>query len=384
MRLALAGGGTGGHIVPGLRIVETALRRGVLNDLVWFQTGRPVEERVLAPSRGCLESAACERVVLPMEQKDGGGASIARTAWRTPPAVLIALEAMRRHGSEVLLGLGGYASVPAVLAARVLRIPIGLLEVNASLGKATRYLGPWSERVFHAFEATVPSGHRSLRARRHVFTGPPLRDLELDPQPPSIARETLGFHPDRPLLLVLGGSQGAQALNRFLREHGPSIAARGVSILHQCGPGRISEGCRPEPGYRCEEYLDDVPTALRAATIALCRGGASTLAELACAGVPAWVVPYPHHRDRHQERNAAALAQGFRIVPEAELGSELAAELAEAASPSSDARRARMSHALSRGLPRDGAARLVDELLSMHRPRPGASRPGACAGGLRR
>ena len=267
MRLALAGGGTGGHIVPGVRVVEAALQRGVLTDLVWFQTGRPVEERVLAASRESLASAACERVVLPMEPKSGGAASIARTAWRTPPAVLIALDSMRRHRSEVLLGLGGYASLPAVLAARMLRIPVGLLEVNASIGKATRYLGPWSKRVFHAFEMTVPV--RSQRAGRHVYTGPPLRALEPDPPSPASAREKLGLDPDRPLLLILGGSQGAQALNRFVHDHGGAILARGVSILHQCGPGRSNERRWVEQGYRCEEYLDDVPTALRAATIAL-------------------------------------------------------------------------------------------------------------------
>ena len=102
------------------------------------------------------------------------------------------------------------------------------------------------------------------------------------------------------LVAVFGGSQGARSLNEFVRQHLAVLVGGGLSVLHQVGPGRAEEAGGEVVGYRAVDYLSDVPTALAAADLALCRGGASTLAELAVAQTPAWVVPYPGHADRHQ------------------------------------------------------------------------------------
>lgn len=366
LRLALAGGGTGGHIQPGLHLLAHALAEpeqfGVA-DVLWFQTGRAVEERAF----GDFEARAAwpvERVPLRLEPEGGGAPSLAHLARHTLPAVVAARRALMRHRSEVLLGLGGFTCLPAVLAARSLGVPVALLEINAVAGRATRWLAPLSARVLHAW-----SSDGSTRARDR-FTGPPLApEFTAAGGSPEAARERLGFPADRPLVLVLGGSQGALSLNSFCREHAPAFAAAGVSVLHQTGPGRLAEGGAPAGHYRPVEFLDDVHLALEAATLVLCRGGASTLAEVGAAARPAWVVPYPHHPDRHQERNALQLGAGCRIVHEQRLDADLAQELAGLAGPSGAAVRDEMRAALRAAVPNDAARRIWRELATIARRR---------------
>jgi UDP-N-acetylglucosamine:LPS N-acetylglucosamine transferase len=373
LSLALAGGGTGGHLVPGLHLLRhfRELERdpgggaAPLGDLLWFVSGREVEERILSKVDETLGAVAMERVVLRLEPSEGGAPSLPRVARRLLPEVLAARRALRRHRSDLLLGLGGFTSLPAVLAARLLGIPVVLLEINAARGRATRWLGPLTRRVFHAWPSTLPAQAGS----RHVHLGPPLSPVfATGPPDPSLrlaARAELGFSPERPLLLVLGGSQGALALNRFCVQWGGELTASGVQVLHQVGPGRRSEGCEHLDGYRCEEYLDDIPTALAAATLVLCRGGASTLAEVAVRGTPAVVVPYPHHADRHQERNARSLGEGTILVSEAELGAATVRLLIELCGEGGEKRRGVMSAALREAVPGDSGARLRDELISL-------------------
>ena len=364
MRLALAGGGTGGHVVPGLHLLaELADNEALeLEDLVWFGAGRPVEERVLTGLAEAVGDASWERVVLHLEPDGGGAPSLGGLGLRLLPAVRRARRTLAQHRTEVLLGLGGFTTVPAVLAARSLGIPVALLEINAVPGRATRWLARWARRVFHAWPASLPSG---AATERDVHVGPPLAPAltrGLDPARVSRFQSEHGLDPTRPLLLVLGGSQGALGLNRFLAEHALTLVASGANVLHQVGPGRLGEAAPSTGGYRALEYIDDVPCALAAATLVLCRGGASTLAEIGALARPAWVVPYPHHPDRHQERNARMLGEGVRIVPESDLTGERAQELCELLSPAGVALRERMSQALGEKVPTDAAGRIVRSL----------------------
>jgi UDP-N-acetylglucosamine--N-acetylmuramyl-(pentapeptide) pyrophosphoryl-undecaprenol N-acetylglucosamine transferase len=359
MRLALAGGGTGGHVVPGLNLLEHLRARGDLpEDVLWFSAGRAVEERVLAHVSERAGTVPIERVALALEAR--GAPGWLDLALRTGPETRRARAALARHASEVLLALGGSTALPAVLAARSLGIPVVLLEINSVAGRATRSLSGLAERVVHAW----PS---SRRGRKHRCFGPPLAAAFLAREPgageSAAARSRLGFRPESPLLLVLGGSQGAAALNRFLAAQARALVAAGVQVLHQTGPGRLAEGAGELAGYRALEYLDDVAGALDAATLVLCRGGASTLAEVAARARPALVVPYPHHRDHHQRENALALGEGVRIVPEERLDAGLVATLAALAGPEGARERAAMSRALEKSLPKDGVVRLADELL---------------------
>src|SRR5688572_20932647 len=360
MRLALAGGGTGGHLVPGLHLLEHLRERGATpEDVVWFSSGRAIEERVLAR----LEpSSTVERVVLALEPEGSGAPSWLRLAVRAAPETRHAESALKQHRSEVLLALGGFTVLPAVLAARSLGLPVVLLELNSVPGRATRALAGLAERVVHAWPTP-----RASETGRHRCFGPPLAPAFLgaiaDEAASARARVDLGFRADQPLLVVLGGSQGALALNRFLAREAVALTSEGLQILHQAGPGRLSEAAPETRGYRAVEYLDDVPRVLDAATLVLCRGGASTLAEIAARARPALVVPYPHHADRQQEKNALALGGGVRIVPEARLDASLVPVLVRLAGRAGERERAAMSRELFRALPRDGVARLADELL---------------------
>ena len=368
LRIALAGGGTGGHIVPGLHLLAAERAREQIADVLWFQTGRAVEERVLAGVEERLVPARLERVTLSLEPEGGGAPSLGRVALRTLPAVLRARAALRAHRSQVLVGLGGFTSVPAVLAARSLGIPVALLEINAHAGRATRWLSSSSTRVLHAWKSTLPKE----AGARDVWIGPPLSPEfaagEPSPQDCARSRTALGFDPTRPLLLVLGGSQGARGLNRFVAEQAQFLTINGLSVLHQVGPGRMDEARAACDGYRAVEYLHDVACGLRAATLVLARGGASTLAEIGALRRPAWVVPYPHHADRHQERNARELGAGVRIVPEQSLGLPLARELLALCGPAGLVQRGEMTRALAGIVPSDAADRMFLEVERLATP----------------
>ncbi|TAJ17648.1 MAG: UDP-N-acetylglucosamine--N-acetylmuramyl-(pentapeptide) pyrophosphoryl-undecaprenol N-acetylglucosamine transferase, partial [Planctomycetota bacterium] len=297
-------------------------------------------------------------------EPDGGGApSLAGLCLRTWPCVWTARAALRRHRTQAVLGLGGFTCLPAVLAARSLGIPIGLLEINAVSGRATRRLAGFARAVFHAFPDSLPDG----ASEGHVCSGPPLAPsfhaspLDRDDARAAAAAE-LGFDPARPLLVVLGGSQGARALNHFVQAELAVLVGRGAQVLHQVGPGRMGEAAAPHERYRAVEFVAPVERALRAATLVLCRGGASTVAELGALRVPSLIVPYPHHADRHQQRNARALGHGALVVDERELGPVVAHELARLLGDDGREQRTAMARALRGRVPHDAASRILAEL----------------------
>jgi len=373
LRLAVAGGGTGGHVVPGLHLLDALQRelgadpaaRG-LGDLLWFHSGRRAEDRCLAEVDRHPAVGSLERLVLPIEPPGGGAPSLRRLGTRLLPAFARARRALARHRSQVLLGLGGFTTAPATLAARSLRIPVVLLEINATAGKATRTLGPLASRVLHAWRETLPPDREGAK---HQLVGPPIAPRFLPPHDiaaaQSVAKDELGFRPDRPLLVVLGGSQGARGLNAFVRSHISFLLGSGVQVLHQVGPGRRTEGADDLEGYAAVEFLDEVSLALVAADGVLCRGGASTLAEIGAIGTPAWVVPYPHHADRHQVRNARQLDGGVRIVEERDLDHGRCEELVRFLGEGGADERLRMRACLRAAVPTDAAARVWGELRTL-------------------
>lgn len=373
LRLAMAGGGTGGHIVPGLNLLGHMRGTRALADLLWFQSGRAVEAQSLAGLDERLQPTPVERVTLTLEPAGGGAPSNKDLLRRLLPEVRRARRALSKHRTQVLLGLGGFTALPPVLAAASLRIPVGLLEINATQGRGTRWLAPFAKRVFHAWRTSLPQTEGAARNQggRHYWTGPPLStsflETEVSEQEERAARAELGFDPARPLLVVLGGSQGAQALNRFMRTYLHTLLDAQVQVLHQTGPGRGDEAAAHAPGYHPVEYVTEMRQALVAATVVLCRGGASTVAEVGALEKPAWFVPYPHHPDRHQEKNARQLGPGARIVHESELADHHAHDLAELCNASGAGTRRTMSKALRGLVPCDSAVRLFEELLAMRR-----------------
>lgn len=295
VRILIAGGGTGGHVFPALALAAVLRQRGFDVHLVGTATGREVT---------AVPAAGFPLHLLPGTQVRGGGVRRAVggalvAAWGT----LHAGRLVRRLRPRLVVGVGGYASVAAVLAARLARLPIVLLEQNAVPGAANRLLGRLATSVCLGFEEAAPY----FPVGRTVYTGNPVRPQVLA-APPASPRQ-------RPGLLVFGGSQGARRLNdavlAALALLGPR--AQRIDIVHQSGAAdhaRVAEGYRTLGiAARVETFIDDMGAAYRAADLVVSRAGAMSCAELTALGVPAILVPYPWAADDHQRRNAEVLVQ---------------------------------------------------------------------------
>jgi len=306
VRAILAGGGTGGHVIPALAIAQELARHSA--EIKFIGTARGIENR-LVPAAG-FELALIEVGAL----KNVGLATRLSTLWQLPGAVLRSRRILREFRPDVVIGVGGYASGPAVLAAQMAGIPTLLFEPNFVPGFANRIVARWASAAAVQFEETRG------RFRNAVVTGVPVRK-EFSDIPPRSADAP-------PTLLVFGGSQGAGALNRVMMESAAALKQAGVSVIHQTGERDYNqvEAAYQQSGLSAEvtSFIDRMPQAFARADLLLCRSGASTVAEVAAAGKPAIFVPFPRAADDHQRRNAEALVEAGAalLIPETELTSE--------------------------------------------------------------
>jgi UDP-N-acetylglucosamine--N-acetylmuramyl-(pentapeptide) pyrophosphoryl-undecaprenol N-acetylglucosamine transferase len=300
----VAGGGTGGHVTPALALCERIAARG---DGVRVLGGERGLEARLVPAAGF------ELVKLPARQMMGQSALARLLAL---PALAGACVAALRElaGADLVVSVGGYASVPAALAAALRRLPLFLVEPNAVPGRANRVAARFARRIFVGFEEAAAR----LPRERVAVTGIPLRRALVQSFAEGAARRV----PAPPFrLLVFGGSQGAHQINEAMRELAPTLADSRVEIFHQSGEAdraRVEDAYRAA-GLRAEvvAFEPDMPRRYRWADLAVCRSGALTVAELALAGLPALLVPYPFAADDHQLANARALARAgaARVLP---------------------------------------------------------------------
>lgn len=211
---------------------------------------------------------------------------------------------LSRSHVEAIVGTGGYASASVVLAGALRGIPIVLHEPNAVAGRANRWLSIFASRVSLGFDesgALLPS-------RKCVVTGVAVR-TQAERKDRGRSRAQFGLEADKFTVLAAGGSQGAVALNENLMKSLDSLGEMGFQVLHQTGPDHFEDSAKAEmarrPYYRALPYIEDMAAAYAAADVAICRAGASTVAELALYGLPAILVPFPHAADDHQRENAA-------------------------------------------------------------------------------
>ena len=297
MKVVIAGGGTAGHVNPALALAA------VLDAEVTF----------VGTSRGA-ESRLVPRAGFPLELLTVRGFDRSRP-WRLPGVLATAVKAttdarrlLKRVRPDVVVGMGGYVSLPVGLAARSLRIPLVLHEQNIVLGLANRTLERFAAAVGVSFEETLADV-----GARGVFVGNPVSPdiVSFDrSEAKRRALETFELDPDRKTLLVFGGSLGARTINDAaagLRSLWKGRADR--QVLHIAGSAQPVLDIGDEDGliFRSVAFVDDMTLAYGVADLALCRGGATTVAEIAIAHVPSIVVPYPHHRDRQQERHGRVL-----------------------------------------------------------------------------
>ncbi len=318
----IAGGGTAGHVLPGLAIAEELVRRGVARDQIHYVgSARGIEQRL-------VPAAGFQLTVLP-----GRGIQRRFTLENLKAiagivtAVFTALRLLRKLRPAVVVGLGGYASVPCALAAGVLRIPLVVAEQNAVPGAANKLASRFARTCAVSFPDTdLP---------RSVWTGNPVRsevlDVDRDDQRAD-ARRRLGVDPDRLLLVVFGGSLGARRINEALFSALPAWRIRtDLAVRHVAGArdhddlsGRVPVDVDDPLAFDLVRYEDDMPSVYASADLILCRAGASSVAELAAVGVPAILVPLPGAPGDHQTANASALSKagGAVMVPDHELDAE--------------------------------------------------------------
>jgi len=350
--VVFAGGGTGGHLFPGLAVAAEMGRRWSGPQITFVGSGKPIE-------REWVTAAGYEYVVLPCRPAP-------RRVWQLPSFVLDNMAGYRaarhflaEHPASVVVGLGGYASAPMGRAARRSGAKLVLLEQNAVPGRVTRWLARWADAICVAFDDTA----RGLRRRGEIHvTGTPIRSGFTDASPPASRRR----------LLVLGGSSGAESLNEAVpralykvRQH-----LEGGEIVHQAGPEGVAatQELYRKLGLEAEvvPFVVDMPRMLSWTGLAVSRAGGSALAELAAAGVPSVLIPYPGAIGDHQRRNAEVFCDsgGCVMIDQRDVDGRLDETLAEtlAGLLSDRPRRERMS-GMIRSLARPDAARDVVEIM---------------------
>jgi UDP-N-acetylglucosamine--N-acetylmuramyl-(pentapeptide) pyrophosphoryl-undecaprenol N-acetylglucosamine transferase len=351
MRLVIAGGGTGGHLFPGVAIAEEIRARDPASEVLFVGTERGIEARVL-PKLGWPH-----RFIEASGLKTVGALGALRGLLRVPRALWQSRRILREFRPDAVIGVGGYASGPVVLAAALAGLPTAVLEQNSIPGLANKILGRFVRAVFIAFDET----RAFFKPARVQLSGNPIRrDL--------LARLSAAGQPaDAPgrRVFCFGGSLGARAVNGLMVDAAVALAKDGfpLELVHQTGPDEAEAVAAryAEAGVHADVrgFIDDMAAEYGRADLVIARAGATSLAELTAVGRPAILIPYPFAADNHQEKNAQALAAaGAALVfRQGELdGPKLAAAVRELLS---DPARLGAMQAATRALARPDAAATI-------------------------
>lgn len=329
-RVLVVAGGTGGHIAPALAVgsvLRTLYGSGVV---VRYLTGsRAIEREAFSAAEEFPDTIACDGVprlspaALPQ-------------ALRYVKSVVDAFGLLRRFRPHVILATGGYVCAPVLTAARLMKIPYHLHESNAVAGRVTRLFARRARTVFVAHDKA--RGRLDGAPCRAV--GTPVRRALLEQRRGAEALAHFDFRPDRPTLLLLGGSQGAQALNEAMLDSLPLLAERfvdGLQVIWACGPlnhktvsQQLEAMSLANVDVRLYDFLKEMHLAYAAADLVVSRAGASSLAEITALALPAILIPYPHAKDNHQHENALSVVQAgaARLLVESELTGRSLAQVA--------------------------------------------------------
>lgn len=324
----IVGGGTAGHVLPGVAIGQELVRRGHAAASIHFVGSERGVERTLVPDAGFELTLLPGRGIQRRLTTDNIGAVLGLLR-----AFIESFSLIRSRRPSVVVALGGYASVPAGLWAVILRIPVVVAEQNAVPGLANRIIGRFAKVSAVSYDATpLP---------RAVWTGNPVRPellavADAGPEGRSVARRTLGIAEDRSLVVVFGGSLGARTINNATIGAVSLLADRSdIHIRHIIGSrdfddvtSRVSIDVDAALLYTPVEYENDMATVFAAADVVVCRAGATSCAELAVTGTPSVLVPLPGAPGDHQTANARALerAGGAELLADSIFDAELMAD----------------------------------------------------------
>lgn len=320
LRVLIAGGGTGGHLFPGIALAEQVVAAG--GEVRFVGTERGIEARAVPELGYGLDLIEVRGI------KGRGLAGLITGLSRLPRAWLQSRRIIKDFRPDVVVGVGGYASGPIVATAWSMRLATAILEQNSVPGVTNRILGKLVRRVF----ATFPDERGHFPKRKLVLAGNPIRAELIERLEHARQRvDASAEHPPR--LFVFGGSQGARALNQAMTGAAKALAEAlpGLEIWHQTGQAELEPTRQgyaaaglSEPRVRVVPFIKDMSEPYAWCDLVLCRAGATSLAELAAVGCPALLVPFPHATDDHQTHNAKSLVEAGAAVMVAE--SELSAE----------------------------------------------------------
>lgn len=305
--VVIMAGGTGGHIFPGIAVARALLARGV--PVRWIGSAGGLETRLVPEAGIALDTLAIGGI------RGKGLKTLLMAPWRLLQAVLAARQVLKSQQAAAVISFGGFAAGPGGLAARWLGIPVFVHEQNSIAGLTNKVLARIARAVFTGFPA--------VQGLRGTWTGNPVRAAIAQLAPPEQRQRSAGLR-----LLVLGGSQGARALNQVLPITIKALQIPGLEVRHQCGARMLDEAraAYAQAGVpaNVEAFIADMAEAYAWADLVVCRAGALTLAELCAAGVGAVLIPYPHAVDDHQTRNARALLEvgAAVLLPEKDLTAE--------------------------------------------------------------
>jgi UDP-N-acetylglucosamine--N-acetylmuramyl-(pentapeptide) pyrophosphoryl-undecaprenol N-acetylglucosamine transferase len=302
VRVLIGAGGTAGHVVPALAVADALRAEGAE---VTFAGGERAELE-LVPQAG-YELHRLTVVPLPRKRPAAAARAVAIDA----RAVAAARKLVRETAPNAVLGAGGYVAGPVGLAAATRGVPLVLLEADSHLGLTNRLLAPFARRVCLAFPIAGRDGPRYLVTGRPI--PPPAPDS-------AVARARFGIRPEETSVVVFGGSQGARSINHAAVEAFAGGGWAGIHVLHAAGERDLPELSSPGPHYDLRGYIGDFGDALAAADLVVARAGGSVF-EIAAAGKPAVLIPYPHATADHQTANARFMEQAGAaiVIPDAEL-----------------------------------------------------------------
>ena len=359
MRVVIAGGGTGGHLFPGLAVARALKARVPDAQISFAGTVAGIEARVIPSTEFPLD------MIRSAGLKGKSLAARARGAALVPLSAVDAWRLISRRSPDVVIGVGGYSSGPVVAVAALRRIPTMVLEQNAVPGLTNRLLARFVRRAAVTYDASLKYFHG-----KGFISGNPVRRefLEVDDEPTHDA----AVNASRVRVLVFGGSQGAHAINVAMVEAAPRLAAAAQTVDFVCQTGTHDFDMvrtafeRYGVQGRVERFIDAMDREMKAAALVVSRAGATTLAEVTAAGRPAILIPLPTATDDHQRQNARALesAGAAELIEQRELtGERLAGRILALAA---DREQRRRMSAAARQLARPRAAEdIVDELIRL-------------------
>ncbi len=305
MRMIITGGGTGGHLFPAVAVAQGIQGSTDESEILFIGTNRHLDNTTLTRLGFSLQSLDFSGV------KGLGVSGLLRAGMRLLPAILKAVRILQSFRPDIVFGVGGYVTVPVVLAARILRIPVCIHEQNSVPGLANRLSGKFADKVCISVECQPP-----FPLGKTILTGNPVREDIIQGSGYRLqGTGGRGRDDDTVTLLVLGGSQGAHCLNELMVGVAPLLACRkGLTIIHQSGKKdeeMVGNGYEKH-GIRAEvsAFFNDMAQIYSRADLVISRAGATTLAELAVMGLPAVLIPYPFAADDHQTKNGQVFVRG--------------------------------------------------------------------------